>query len=144
MDVERIRGWAWDVANKLIKAERGETRTLDRFMMDLRSANLPHEFTNAIANNVTIFERSGINVGEIPFDLQYFYSVTEFKEAKAVIIAIFHNTQITWNRVVNSLGKQKDLKSLSEEKIKEIANECYVKPEFVYRVVNVLKRGEEK
>jgi len=94
MDVERIRGWAWSVANKLIEAEKGETRTLDRFMMDLRGANLPHEFTNAIANNITVFERSGIEVGEIPFELQYFRNVTEFKEVKAIVIATFHNAKI--------------------------------------------------
>ena len=82
MDVKRISGWAWNVANKLIEADRGEARILDRFMMDLRSASLPHEFTNAIANNMTVFERSGIEVGEIPFDLQYFENVTEFKEEK--------------------------------------------------------------
>lgn len=94
MDVEKIRGWAWSVANKLIEAERGDTRTLDKFMMDLRSANLPHEFTNAIANNMTIFERSGIEVGEIPFDLQYFENVTEFKQAKAIVIATLYNAKI--------------------------------------------------
>ena len=94
MDVEKIRGWAWSVANKLIEAERGDTRTLDKFMMDLRSANLPHEFTNAIANNMTIFERSGIEVGEIPFDLQYFENVTEFKQTKAIVIATLYNAKI--------------------------------------------------
>ena len=143
MDVERIRGWAWSVANKLIEADRGETRTLDRFMMDLRGANLPHEFTNAIANNMTVFKRAGIDVGEIPHELQYFSSVTEFKEAKAVIIATFHNTQITWNRVVERLSKEKT-KELSNEGIKRIADECYVKLEFVQNVINTLKRGEEK
>ena len=94
MDVERIRGWAWNVANKLMEADRGETRMLDRFMMDLRGANLPHEFTNAIANNMTVFERSGIEVGEIPFDLQYFENVTEFKEVKAIVIATLYNAKI--------------------------------------------------
>jgi len=143
VDVERIRGWAWSVANKLIEADRGETRTLDRFMMDLRGANLPHEFTNAIANNMTVFKRAGIDVGEIPHELQYFSSVTEFKEAKAVIIATFHNTQITWNRVVERLSKEKT-KELSNEGIKRIADECYVKLEFVQNVINTLKRGEEK
>ncbi len=106
MDVERIRGWAWSVANKLIKSERGDTRTLDRFMMDLRGANLPHEFTNAIANNMTVFRRAGIDIGEIPHELQYFSSVTEFKEAKAIIIATFHNTQITWSRVVEKIKRR--------------------------------------
>ena len=98
MDVERIRSWAWSVANRLIEAERGDTRTLDRFMMDLRSANLPHEFTNAIANNMTIFERSGIEVGEIPFDLQYFENVTEFKQVKAIVISTLYNAKIQSGR----------------------------------------------
>lgn len=141
MDVERIRGWAWSVANRLIESERGDTRTLDRFMMDLRSANLPHEFTNAIANNMTVFKRAGIDVSEIPRELQYFSSITEFKEAKAIIIATFHNTQITWSRVVERLEK---VKELSDEDIKRIADECYVKPEFVQIVINSLKGGEEK
>ena len=104
MDVERIRGWAWSVANKLIEAEGGETRTLDRFMMDLRSANLPHEFTNAIANNITIFERNGIEVGEIPFDLQYFENVTEFKQAKALVIATLYNAKIRSGRKIQGEG----------------------------------------
>ena len=143
MDVERIRGWAWSVANKLMEADRGETRTLDRFMMDLRGANLPHEFTNAIANNMTVFKRAGIDVGEIPHELQYFSSVTEFKEAKAVIIASFHNMQITWSRVVERLRKEKNAK-LSDNDIKRIADECYVKPEFVKLVINTLKGGEEE
>ncbi len=143
MDVGRIRGWAWSVANKLIEAERGDTRTLDRFMMDLRCANLPHEFTNAIANNMTVFKRAGVDVGEIPHELQYFSSVTEFKEAKAIIIATFHNTQITWNCVVERLRKEK-IKELSDEDIKRIADECYVKPEFVQIVISTLKGGEEK
>ena len=141
MDVKRIRRWALSVANKLIEAERGDTRTLDKFMMDLRSANLPHEFTNAIANNMTVFKRAGIDVGEIPRELQYFSSITEFKEAKAIIIATFHNTQITWSRVVERLGK---VKELSNEDIKRIADECYVKPEFVQVVINSLKGGEGK
>jgi len=141
MDVERIRGWAWSVANKLIESERGDTRMLDRFMMDLRGANLPHEFTNAIANNMTVFKRAGINVGEIPYELQYFSSVTEFKEAKAVIIATFHNTQIVWNRVIEKL---EGVEELSEEEIKRIADECYVKPEFVRTVMNSLKGGDKK
>ena len=107
MDVERIRGWAWSVANKLIEAEGGETRTLDRFMMDLRSANLPHEFTNAIANNITIFERNGIEVGEIPFDLQYFENVTEFKQAKAIVIATLYNAEVQSGRKTQEVGEEK-------------------------------------
>ena len=104
MDVERIRSWAWNVANKLIDSDRGDTRTLDRFMMDLRSANLPHEFANAIANNMTVFEKSGIEVGEIPFDLQYFENVTEFKQAKAVVIATFYNAKIQSGRKTQEEG----------------------------------------
>ena len=104
VDVERIRGWAWSVASKLIEAERGETRTLDRFMMDLRGANLPHEFANAIANNMTVFEKSGIEVGEIPFDLQYFENVTEFKKAKAVVIATLYNAKIQSERKTQKDG----------------------------------------
>ena len=96
MDVEKIRGWAWSVANKLIDA--GETKTLDRFLTDLRSANLPHEFANTIVNNVTIFKRSGIDVGEIPFDLQYFSNVTEFKQAKAIVVATIYNAKIRSER----------------------------------------------
>jgi len=96
MDVERIRGWAWSVANKLIEA--GETNTLDRFLTDLRSANLPHEFANLIVGNITVFKRSGIDVGEIPFDLQHFSSVTEFKEAKAVVTATIYNAKIQYER----------------------------------------------
>ena len=141
MDVKRIRDWARSVANKLIEADRGDTRTLDRFMMDLRGANLPHEFTNTIANNMTVFKRAGIDVGEIPYELQYFSSITEFKEAKAIIIATFHNTQITWSRVMERLEK---VKELSNEDIKRIADECYVKPEFVQIVINSLKGGEGK
>lgn len=98
MNVERIRSWAWSVANKLIEANGGETKTLERFMMDLRGANLPHEFTNAIANNMTVFEKGGIEVGEIPFDLQYFENVTEFKQAKAIVIATLHNAKIQSGR----------------------------------------------
>jgi len=92
VDVERIRGWAWSVANKLIEA--GEVKTLDRFLTDLRSANLPHEFANTIVNNVTVFKKSGIDVGEIPFDLQYFSNVTEFKQAKAIVTATIYNAKI--------------------------------------------------
>ncbi|RLE42031.1 hypothetical protein DRJ16_05380 [Candidatus Woesearchaeota archaeon] len=143
MDVERIRGWAWSVANKLIEAEKGETRTLDRFMMDLRGANLPHEFSNAIVNDMTVFKRAGIDVGNIPNEVQYFSSVTEFKEAKAVIIATFHNTQITWNRVTERLKKER-IKELGNEDVKRIADECYVKPEFVQIVIKALKGGEGK
>ena len=108
MDVERIRGWAWNVANKLIEADRGETRTLDRFMMDLRGANLPHEFTNAIANNMTVFEKSGIEIGEIPFDLQYFRNVSEFKQAKAVVIATLYNAKVQSGRRTQKEGGEKE------------------------------------
>jgi hypothetical protein len=96
MDVERIRGWAWSIANKLIKA--GEKKTLERFLMDLRSSNLPHEFANTIANSMTIFRKSGIGVGEIPFGLQFFNSVTEFKGAKAVVVATIYNALVTGKR----------------------------------------------
>ena len=92
MDIERIRGWAWSVASRLIEA--GETRTLDKFLTDLRSSNLPHEFANTIVNNMTIFRKSGVDIGEIPFNLQYFSNVTEFKQAKAVVIATLYNAQI--------------------------------------------------
>lgn len=134
MDIERIRGWAWDIANKLIEAERGETRLLDKFMMDLRSATLPHDFANVIVNNMTVFKRSGINTGEIPFDLQYFASVTEFKEAKAVVIATFHNTQVLWSNI-----KELYNKNYPEE---EIAKKLGVKSEFISKVVSLLKGGE--
>lgn len=106
MDVERIGKWAWSVANRLIETE-GDTRTLDRFMMDLRGANLPHEFSNAIANNMTIFERSGIEVGEIPLDLRYFRNVTEFKEAKAVVIATLYNAKVQSKRREQKEGGEK-------------------------------------
>lgn len=96
MDVERIRSWAWSVANKLIEA--GETKTLDRFLTDLRSANLPHEFANTIVNNMTVFRKSGIDVGEIPIDLQYFSNVTGFKQAKAVVTATIYNAKIQSER----------------------------------------------
>jgi len=108
VDVERIRGWAWNVANKLVEADRGETRTLDRFMMDLRGANLPHEFTNAIANNMTVFEKSGIDVGEIPFDLQYFRNVSEFKQAKAIVIATLYNAKIQSGRKAQNEGGEEE------------------------------------
>ena len=108
MDVERIRGWAWNVANKLVEADRGETRTLDRFMMDLRGANLPHEFTNAIANNMTVFEKSGIEIGEIPFDLQYFRNVSEFKQAKAIVIATLYNAKIQSGRKAQNEGGEEE------------------------------------
>ena len=135
MDVERIRGWAWSVANKLIEAERGETRILDRFMMDLRSSNLPHDFANAIVDNMTVFRKSGIDVGEIPFELQYFANITEFKETKAVVIATFHNAQVIWNRI----------KELYNQKIgvDEITKKIGAKPEFVSRVIKIIKGGEE-
>jgi len=94
MDIERVRGWAWNVASKLVEAEGGETETLERFLMGLRSSNLPHDFANEIVNNITVFKRSDIDVGEIPFDLQHFTSVTEFKKAKAVILATFHNRMV--------------------------------------------------
>ncbi|RLI21880.1 hypothetical protein DRO47_03270 [Candidatus Bathyarchaeota archaeon] len=92
MDIERIRGWAWNVANKLIEAE--ETSGLDRFLTDLRSSSLPHEFANTIVNTITVFRKSGIKLGEIPFDLQYFSNVTEFKEAKAVVLATLYNAMV--------------------------------------------------
>ncbi len=104
MDVERIRGWAWSVANTLIEAR--EIKTLDRFLTDLRSANLPHEFANTIVNNVTVFKKSGINVGEIPFDLQYFNNVTEFKQAKAVVTATIYNAKIQSERKAQKEGGQ--------------------------------------
>ena len=96
MDFERIRCWSWIVANKLIEA--GETNILDRFLTSLRSANLPHEFANTIVNNVTVFKKGGIDVGEIPFDLQYFGNVTEFKQAKAVVTATIYNAKIQSER----------------------------------------------
>jgi hypothetical protein len=102
VDIERIRGWAWSVANKLIEA--GETKTLDRFLTDLRSANLPHEFANTIVNNVTVFKKSGIDVGEIPFDLQHFSNVTEFKQAKAVVTATIYNAKIQSERRTQKEG----------------------------------------
>jgi len=104
MDVERIRGWAWSVANKLIEA--GEIKTLDRFLTDLRSANLPHEFANTIVNNMTVFKKSGINVGEIPFDLQYFNNVTEFKQAKAIVTATIYNAQVQSEKKPKEGGKE--------------------------------------
>jgi len=104
MDVKRISDWAGSVANKLIEAEKGDTRTLDRFMMDLRSANLPHEFTNAIANNMTVFKRAGIDMGKIPPELQYFSSITEFKEAKAIVIANLYNAKIQTERKIQEGG----------------------------------------
>jgi len=104
MDVERIRGWAWSVANKLIEA--GEVKILDRFLTDLRSANLPHEFANTIVNNMTVFKKSGIDVGEIPFDLQYFSNVTEFKQAKAVVTATIYNAKIQGERRAQKEGGQ--------------------------------------
>jgi len=104
MDVERIRGWAWNVANKLIEA--GEIKTLDRFLTDLRSANLPHEFANTIINNMTVFKKSGIDVGEIPFDLQYFSNITEFKQAKAVVTATIYNAKIQSERRAQKEGGQ--------------------------------------
>jgi hypothetical protein len=141
MDVERIRGWAYSVANKLIEAERGDTRILDRFMMDLRGTNLPYEFANAIASNMTVFKRAGIDIGEIPLELQYFPGITYFKEVKAIIIATFHNTQIAWNRVMEKLKNIKNFEHLKTEDVKEIAEKCYVRPEFVQTVINILKRG---
>ena len=96
MDVERIRNWAWSVASELIRA--GEENILDRFLTDLRSSNLPHEFSNTIVNNITVFKKSGIDVGEIPFNLQYFSNVTEFKQAKAVITATLYNAKIQAER----------------------------------------------
>ena len=107
MDVKRISDWAWSVANKLIEAEKGDTKTLDRFMMDLRSANLPHEFTNAIANNMTVFKRAGIDMGKIPSELQYFSSITEFKEAKAIVIANLYNAEVQSGRKTQEVGEEK-------------------------------------
>jgi len=104
MDVEKIRRWAWSVANELIEAEKGDTRTLDRFMMDLRGTNLPHEFANAIVNNITVFERSGIKVGEIPFALQYFENITEFKQAKAIVISTLYNAKVQSERKAQKEG----------------------------------------
>ncbi|MEM1718709.1 MAG: hypothetical protein QXF49_05075 [Thermosphaera sp.] len=137
MDVKVVRGWAWNVANKLMEYERGEARTLERFMMDLRSANLPHEFTNVIANNMTIFRKAGIDVGEIPQELQYFSSITEFKEVKAVIIATFHNVNVSWSRVIEELNKKE---KLNEEAVKSIAERCYVSVEFVKKVIDLRGR----
>jgi replicative superfamily II helicase len=94
---------------------------------------------------MTVFKRAGINIGEIPHEIQYFLSITDFKEAKAVIIATFHNTQITWNRVTENLRKQeKKISDLSKEDLEKVAKECYVKPEFVQTVINALKGGEEE
>jgi hypothetical protein len=109
-------------------------------MMDLRNANLPYEFTNAIANSMTIFKRAGINTGEIPHELQYFSSITEFKEVKAVVIATFYNAQISWAKVIENL-KRREIKpkDLSKEDVEKIANECYVKPEFVQNIINALE-----
>ena len=106
MDVERIRGWAWSVANKLIDA--GETKTLDRFLTDLRSSNLPHEFANTIVNNMTVFKRSGIDVSEIPFDLQYFSNVTEFKQAKAVVTATIYNAKVQSEKKTQKEGGEEE------------------------------------
>jgi len=137
MDIEKIRKWAWKVANKLIEFEGGETRTLDRFMMDLRSSNLPHDFANVIVNNMTIFRRSGIDVDEISPDLQYFNNVTEFKEAKAVIIATFHNAQVLWNRI-------KDLYINQKLRPEEIAEKLRMNIEVVKRMIEVIKGGERR
>jgi len=104
MDVEKIRSWAWNVANSLIKA--GEEKILDRFLTDLRSANLPHEFSNTIVNNITVFKKSGIDVGEIPFSLQYFSSITEFKQAKAIVTATIYNAKVQSERKSKEGGKE--------------------------------------
>lgn len=136
MDIGRIRGWAWDVANKLIEAESGDTRMLERFLMDLRSSNLPHDFSNVIVDNITVFKRGSIDVGDIPFDLQHFANVTEFKKAKAVIIATFHNNQVLWDRI----------KNLYNQKLEpdEIAKKTGTKPEIVSKIIEIIKRGERK
>ncbi len=89
--IKVIKYWAQRIAKELIKADEGDTKTLERFLMDLRHSNLPHEFSNAIVNNITIFKKSGIDVGEIPFALQHFRSITEFKEAKAIVIGTLYN-----------------------------------------------------
>jgi len=142
MDIERIRNWAWSVANTLMKAEGGEPRSLNRFMMDLRNANLPHEFSNAIANNMTVFQRAGIDVGEIPLELQYFSNITSFKEAKAVIIATFHNVQVAWSRVITAL-KKGDYDLINEKTIEEISSKYHVKQDFIKMIIDTLKGGEE-
>ena len=107
MDVGRIRGWAWSVANRLIEAENGSTRTLDKFIMDLRGASLPHEFTNAVVNNMTVFKKSGVDVDEIPFELQYFGNITEFKQTKAVVIATLYNAKVQIERKTQKEGEKK-------------------------------------
>jgi len=134
MDIERIRGWTWNIANKLIEA--GETRTLERFLIDLRSSNLPHEFANVIVNSMTVFRKSGIDTGEIPFDLQFFNYVTEFKQAKAVVIATIHNTLVReklWGKIKELLDQK-----LSPE---SIAKRVSTSPDYVLKIIRE-KGGE--
>ena len=92
MDVERIRGWSWKLAQELIGKEEGTT--LERFLTDLRSSNLPHEFSNVVANSLVTFRKAGISTTEIPFDLQSFGSITDFKVAKAVVVATIYNALV--------------------------------------------------
>ena len=56
---------------------------------------------------MTVFEKSGIEIGEIPFDLQYFENVTEFKQAKAVVIATLYNVKVQSGRKTQEGGEEK-------------------------------------
>ena len=92
MDIEKIRGWSWGLAQKLIENE--EEKTLERFLTDLRSSNLPHEFSNVIADSLVTFRKAGMSIPTIPYDLQYFSSVTDFKTAKAIVVATIYNALV--------------------------------------------------
>jgi len=92
LDIEKMRRWSWRLAQELIKSR--EETTLERFLTDLRSSNLPHEFSTVIADSLVTFRKAGISVPAIPYDLQYFSSVTDFKTAKAIIVATIYNALV--------------------------------------------------
>ena len=94
MDLDRIRKWTWAVSSKIKNTDR---KALDRFLMDLRSSTMPEAFSNTIVNHMTVFNRAGIPVGEIPFDLQSFSNVTEFKKVKAVVLSTIFNCLVKKN-----------------------------------------------
>jgi hypothetical protein len=103
MDVRGIKNWAQEVACKLLESGNEGKKLLDRFLVDLRSANLPHEFANTLVNSITVFGKRGIEI-EIHDDLQYFDNITKFKQIKAIVIAVLHNERIRREKFSRSAG----------------------------------------
>lgn len=85
------------MASRLIEA--GEQKSLERLLTDLRACSLPQDFSSTLINHLITLTRRGIgNLPTIPFELQSFDSITEFKNVKNVVTATIYNALIEAER----------------------------------------------